>query len=93
MDINKAVTGQLFFREAGESAPDGSGRKMMMVVGIIAVPADFDIKSEHKYTVVGDKISTHDVVTLAVHKAGEDLTEEAHGMAAGSMLKQPIWRI
>jgi len=50
MDRNKLITGQLVFRETQEE-PDG--RKLMMVVGVIAVPKDLELKGEHKYTIGG----------------------------------------
>jgi hypothetical protein len=52
MDRNKLITGQLVFRETQEE-PDETDRKLMMVVGVIAVPKDLELKGEHKYTIGG----------------------------------------
>ena len=63
MDRNKLISGQIVLRDgAGENdeSPDGfkndptcPGRKIMMVVGVIAVPRNFNLKGEHKYTIAG----------------------------------------
>ena len=94
MNKDKIISGELFLREAGGDTKDmdGSDRKLMMVVGVIAVPKDTKLKGEHKYTVVGDLL-VGDKITLVIHNDAEDLTEAAEGMAAGSMLTQPIWRV
>ena len=82
------VTGQIFVREAGMEAPTKDGRKLVMLVGIVAVPSEYPCVGEHKYTVSGDQDGT-----LTVHpESGEDLTEYAKGQSAGGLLTQPIWR-
>lgn len=90
MNKDKMISGQLFFRDTRDS--DGSDRKLMMVVGIIAVPKDSSLKGEHKYTVAGDDDTFGGKPGLVIHPDSEDLTELAKGMAAGSLLTQPIWR-
>jgi hypothetical protein len=48
------VTGQIVLRDSSESTKtlnDGSNRKLMMVVGVIAIPQDMPLKGEHKYTI------------------------------------------
>ncbi len=54
MDRNKIITGQVVLRDAAmdiENINDGTDRKLMMVVGVIAVPKEMDLKGEHKYTI------------------------------------------
>jgi len=95
MNKDKMISGQIFLRDARGNTKDmdGSDRKLMMVVGIIAVPKDTNFKSEHKYTVAGDSDTFGGKPGLVIHPDSEDLTKLAEGMAAGSMLTQPIWRI
>lgn len=89
------ITGQLFFRDTPKEAhgPAGPGRKLMMVVGIFAVPEDMDIKGEHQYVVSGAML-TDEILRLGVHtKSGViDRTKEAAGYAAGQLLSQGIWQ-
>lgn len=81
------VTGQLVFREAG-TAPTNDGRKLMMVVGLIAVPQDFICKDEHQYTVEGQENGE-----LKVHaETASDITSRSRGQTIGNLLKLPIWR-
>ena len=53
MDRNKVITGQIILRESSDHTPDGddTDRKMMMVVGVIAVPKELKLKGECKYTI------------------------------------------
>lgn len=54
MDRNKIITGQVVLRDAAmdiKHLNDGTNRKLMMIVGVIAVPQDMDLKGEHKYTI------------------------------------------
>jgi hypothetical protein len=54
LDRNKIITGQVVLRDAAmdtENIKDGTDRKLMMVVGVIAVPKEMDLKGEHKYTI------------------------------------------
>jgi|GEM_PF-2411358 len=91
------VTGQLFFRNAvapfdssqqGE-APDGSGRKMVIVVGVLAVPKDFKPKGEHQYIVVGPGSGD----SLSIMPMGEvDLTERARGQTLGGLVCDDVWQ-
>lgn len=58
MNRDKMMTGQLIFRESKEKVHNDPNKKLMMVVGVVAVPKDFDLKSEHKYTVAGERGSS-----------------------------------
>lgn len=94
-DKQRHITGQLFFRDTpkGASGPAGPGRKLMMVVGIVAVPEDMDIKGEHQYVVSGAML-TSEILRLGVHTQDGvlDRTKEAAGYAAGQLLTMPIWQ-
>ena len=81
------VTGQVIFREAGE-APTKDGRKLLMVVGLIAVPMDFDLKGEHQYTVSG----TPEGVLTCHAESGQDVSQQIQGQSLGGLLKSPMWR-
>jgi len=85
------LTGQLYFRDASDNNERaGSGRKLMMVTGVVAVPEDTFIEGEHQYVVTGNG----DVV-LIVHPDGIDHTEniETKGVTLGSLLLKPIWHV
>lgn len=55
MNREKMMSGQLIFRESREEVKNEPNKKLMMVIGVVAVPKDFDIKGEHKYTIVGER--------------------------------------
>ncbi len=82
------TTGQVFLREFG-LAPDGSGRRLIAVVGLIAVSAAEPLQTESQYTVVGPADGTR--LTL-LPESRIDLREEARGQKAGDLLTSPIWR-
>jgi hypothetical protein len=94
-DKQNYVTGQLFFRDTPKdtNSPAGPGRKLMMVVGIVAVPENMDIKGEHQYVVSGAML-TDEILRIGLNtKNGViDRTKEAAGYEAGSLLKQAIWQ-
>lgn len=86
-------TGQLIFREAGE-APTKDGRRLYMVVGLIAVdPKIFPFKGEHQYILKGEAVVAGGY-TLSVDPSTEkDLTQTLRGLSIGGALLQPIWRV
>ncbi len=100
------ISGQLFFRNAGPrfykdryeldehqkpSAPDGSGRDLVMVVGIIALPQGHPIQGECQYVVIGN--NEHDTTRLSVmNNHFIDRTEMAKGQSLGGLITSPIWR-
>jgi hypothetical protein len=49
--MNNKLTGQIILRDVEEAHHAGPGRKMMMVVGVIAVPESLNLKGECKYTI------------------------------------------
>jgi hypothetical protein len=85
------ISGQLFFRDSGQKSPTGDGRKLVVVVGIIAVPNDSDswpFKPEHQYVVVG-KDSECSLTIL--ESTGKDLEVFARGFRVGQLLTEQIW--
>jgi len=84
-------TGQLFFRKTQELSVDG--RRMMMVVGIVAIDDDDTIMDEMRCDVVGETIDDH--VALTVFTPGEDMAEDPtiSLATAGSLLLKPIWHV
>lgn len=50
------ISGQIVLRDASDTTPGGddTDRKMMLVVGVIAVPKNLNLKGEHKYTIAGN---------------------------------------
>ncbi len=82
------ITGQLFIRNSGDSL-DESGRKLIMVVGVLAIPENTFLKGEHQYTVVGNDDGQLTILSDGV----VDLTEQARGYQIGHLLTQPLWRV
>lgn len=94
MSSNIPITGQIFFRDTakGEIAPPG--KKLVMFIGIVAVPEDSEIKGEHQYTLCGREDKNILMTGLTVlNSSGVDLTKIAAGNSIGQLLTQPIWRI
>ncbi len=84
------VTGQLFFRETIDSPPEPKSdtHKLVMVVGILAVPKDSQkFKGEHQVTVYGN---SGDQLSID-HDNASDMTEFAKGHSAGGLLTLPMW--
>ncbi len=94
-DKKNLITGQLFFRDTLKEAhgPAGPGRKLMIVVGILAVPEDMNIKGEHQYVASGAKLVDGMIrLGIATESGVIDRTKEAAGYAAGQLLSEPIWQ-
>jgi hypothetical protein len=85
------LTGQLIFRDAGMCAPDG--RRLMMVVGVVAVDESNNLDTETRYTVTSNDHALG--LSLDVEMPGEDLSgNEKVAMAnAGKLLLMPIWKV
>jgi len=83
------TTGMLFVRNTSER-PLADGRRLVMVVGVLALPADADLPGEHQFVVAGTDLP--DSIALTVFKNPRiDRTQEAYGEAIGSMILHPIW--
>jgi hypothetical protein len=87
---SETITGQLIFRETSQLCDrmDGTKRKLMMVVGIIAVPLDTELQGEHQYPVYGIE---EKIVIAKDH--GVDMSSETIGSSLGSLVMKSIWRI
>ena len=100
----KSMTGQLFFREQGKAK---DGRRLFMVVGLVAVEDNLPIKTEHKYPVADmltlsknphglDECIIGDSLplTLVIGTGdGEDMKEETEGEGVAGILTTPMWRV
>ena len=65
----------------------------MIVVGILAVPEDTEIKGEHQYVASGAKLVDGMIrLGIATESGVIDRTKEAAGYAAGQLLSEPIWQ-
>lgn len=88
------ITGMLFLREMGgaERLLPGENRKLMVVLGIVAVDKECVFKGEHQYVVSGDDYDT--TLQLDVLREGEvDRTKLAIGVTPDGLLRLPIWRV
>lgn len=83
------ITGQLFIRDSNAPAPSKAGHKLIMVVGVLAVPKDTFLKGEHQYVVSG----TDDGLLSILSDGAVDLTEQARGLQIGHLLTRPLWRV
>jgi hypothetical protein len=84
------ITGELFIRKSAENAPDGSGRKLVIVAGIIAVPENVDLGDETMHVVVGKSMDDVTVLTLCYP---HEPAEETRGNGISGILRAPIWRV
>jgi hypothetical protein len=75
--------GQVVLREAGQK----DGKKLFMVIGVLALDEDTDLKGEHQYTVAG----TDEGLSILAH--GDDLRDCLRGRNANDILTSRIWRI
>jgi hypothetical protein len=83
------ITGQVIIREVKENLDLADGRKLVIIFGILALPKDSDLKSEHQYPVFGD---VSNVVRIA-EEQGQDVSAQTIGNTPGGLLSQPIWRV
>jgi hypothetical protein len=90
-DRDDIITGQIVVRETGARPPDGSNRKLLMLVGVIAVPLDTPLEGENQYTVVGTNETL--TVSLRVLKPGKDISAITLGNTLGQLVLEPIWRV
>lgn len=82
------ISGQIIVRHQGP-CPLGDGRKLVMVVGILAVPANTTLKNEHQYPVLGDTTNALRIMD----GLGRDVGHLTVGEGASGMLIQPIWMV
>lgn len=97
MDTSHLITGQVFFRQAGSTKRELNvgERQLWMFVGIVAIPPDVPLQTEHQYTLVGrfdsDFLSTIalEIPTVTAH----DLSKQTRGNTIGDLVLMPIWRV
>lgn len=93
------ITGQIFFRDVfyrpkGAASPAPEGKKLMMFIGVVAIPEDTEIKGEHQYTIVGREEKSLQMTGLTIMNGTEqDLTKQAAGYNLDSVLRLPLWRV
>ena len=95
IDGKKTITGQIMFRKSAQVAPDDSGRQLMMVFGVVAVPKDAPIKEHEQYTVSGD-LEDNLFQDLQLEVGLNESVKpdcEMEGNSIAGILKSPIWRI
>lgn len=104
MNRENLISGQIVLRESSQKTPKGddTDRKLMMVVGVIAVPKHLNLKGEHKYTIAGNlpqnlyqlvdpsfgKVTeTLEEIHLTLFpETGENLKEELRGCDANGVI-------
>ena len=103
MNENK-ITGQIVLRDVNKKA-DNTGRKLMMVIGIIAVPESRGLKGEHKYTIAEDQMEQlFQIIDPGLAKSGEikltvfkeseeDVSEETIGDSPTGIFRKPFWQV
>jgi hypothetical protein len=98
LNVNRenVMTGQVLFRKNGSTpSGDGTKRKLHIVVGIVAVPENFNIKEHMLYPISGEvenNIFNDISIQLAMNEASVpkvDLT----GQGLSGIITSPIWRV
>jgi len=93
--LSKQVTGKVFLRQAADATakdlvrrtPDG--RRVMIVLGVVAVPEDFPFACEHQHSVLG----TPDGQMTILSKTAIDRKELAKNLRFEQLLYEPIWKV
>lgn len=81
------ISGQIFVRETAAKAKDG--RKLIIVVGILAVPDNTPVHGECQYTVTGSETWTD----LTIHPGHKDISEHSKGNDISGLLTLPLWQV
>ena len=92
---NNKIVGQLVFRE---TTIESDGRKVMMVIGLMAFPEFFTPKGEHQYVIHGTSMSINAIMNncsglVLEHSSELDVSEHTLGNNLGQALLEPIWRV
>ena len=66
------------------------GKKMVMLIGMISVPEDCQLKDDHMHVVVGDPKGSS--LTFLTDQA-EKLAKPYKNYAVNQLLTAPIWRV
>jgi hypothetical protein len=85
MSDRSIVTGQAFVREHG-LAPTRDGRRLVMILALVAIPEDTPLQGEHLYVVNGRE-TADGLVELTIHPStGLDVSESSVGGSVGGFL-------
>ncbi len=84
------ISGQVIIRDAMEGIVPGGKRRLVMIFGVITIPENSELKSEHQYPIYGDGIAN----TLRIaEEQGVDVTDKTLGSTPDALLRQPMWRV
>jgi hypothetical protein len=96
VDREKIMTGQVLFRKSSSTPPgDDTKRKLHILIGIVAIPKNFNIKDHILYPVSGEVENNlfNDIsIQLAMNEASVppfDLT----GYGLSGIVTSPMWRV
>jgi hypothetical protein len=82
----KRFTGQVIIRDSGEKR---DGKRLVMVVGILAVPEGF-LESECQYRISG--IENDGIANMMLDETSKtDVSAETRGNSLGHLVTLPIW--
>lgn len=90
-----AVRGMLYLRDTGEEprGEAGTGRKLVMFVGLMSVPEDAELPNEAQVVMAGDVLPEQGAVNLCMlTKHAVNHGRKFMGYDLGSLLTLPIWR-
>ena len=90
------VSGTLYFRDANVPPAvkaESPGRKMMVVIGVVALPSNFPVDAEHQYVVTGGSMGVLDLHLETHLDTGIDHTERFKGSTVNQILCSQIWRV
>ena len=85
------MSGSLIFRDAPSSVKLPNGKKMMMVFGVVAVDADFQISGESQVRIRAQGGS--DAVHVQLEPQGKPVDPKYLGWTVNDMLEAPLWRV
>lgn len=82
------ISGQLFFRDMGEAA---DGRRLYLIVGLVAFPESVPIKDEHQYTVMGAHYPGY--LSFTMPEAYAVYPGVKSGATPDDLVTSPIWQV
>lgn len=89
------ITGTVILRDTPVKLGSHPGKRIMCVIGVIAVPEDCNVKTGHQYPLLGfckDEV-IHLSVATDVPVRDIDGAKEYRGYTADQLLTSPIWRV
>jgi len=90
-----AISGSLLFRDTLIDQKLPKGKKLMLVMGVVAVDEDFSIKTDHIVRVKDGDTMFPDIFgakVMMVQDGGTPLDTKYRGWDASDLFQQPIWR-